>query len=254
MPIITLLAILASSLSSHTDLFEAVEKGRSQLVLAELRRRPLIGELKEGDVTLFCWAIFHRSFSIYSKMISMDRNLMRVGNGNYPVHYASRNPDPKILPDILRRGYSANQRDLNGFTPLTYAVTSGQLWAVKRLLSAGANASLATDNDGRTLLWSAIGRPTMIHLLKNRGVDINARTKAGRTLLIELCDQLSYNKAEFHVICNLTTQELLSLGADVEIKDKSGLSAFDYARRSGNTELQHLLLENAHRKRTVGRP
>ena len=62
--------------------------------------------------------------------------------------------DARITEALLRAGAALNAQDKNGITPLMYAASFGRDWAVRALLSAGADATLR-DAHGKDALAHA---------------------------------------------------------------------------------------------------
>jgi ankyrin repeat protein len=55
---------------------------------------------------------------------------------------AARNGEANKISELIKQGFNINETDKNGCTPLIFAAMSGQVEAVKVLLSAGADASI----------------------------------------------------------------------------------------------------------------
>jgi ankyrin repeat protein len=78
----------------------------------------------------------------------------------------------------------------------------------------------------------------MIDLLLAAGADINARDKQGRTALAHVIKEINA-KNEKKVLD--IVPYLLSKGAKTDEKDADGLTAADYAQKSGNSELMQMM-------------
>ncbi|KAL7681500.1 putative IQ motif, EF-hand binding, tetratricopeptide-like helical domain superfamily [Plasmopara halstedii] len=102
-----------------------------------------------------------------------------------------------LLAHLRRRiqvfGYDVfDQRDLEGYTPLIYAVNNGSLDCTKCFLEANANPN-STDLDGRTPLHFALSftdlgtREALVNLLIQYDADVNVKDRDGDTPLHVSC-------------------------------------------------------------------
>ncbi|XP_048251512.1 integrin-linked protein kinase-like [Haliotis rufescens] len=85
---------------------------------------------------------------------------------------------------ILAAGRAdVNSKDLNGWTPVLWAARKGHREVVELLVRKGADVSVLTFNDDNILHVACIGSDveTVKYVLSLNVVDINARTKRGRT-------------------------------------------------------------------------
>lgn len=109
-------------------------------------------------------------------------------NGMTPLHWAAYLgwlPGVKALCDV--KGIDLNRGYCNGHTPLHLACSVGSSAVVSRLLSRGANATLATK-EGKTPLHVAAATPVntaevnaIIADLVKAGADKKAKDKEGKT-------------------------------------------------------------------------
>ncbi|XP_048251507.1 ankyrin repeat domain-containing protein 49-like [Haliotis rufescens] len=107
---------------------------------------------------------------------------------------------------ILAAGRAdVNSKDLNGWTPVLLAARKGHREVVELLVRKGADVSVLTFNDDNILHLACMGSDveTVKYVLSLNVVDINARTKGGRTA-VSWARYFSHRRVE-----NL----LLSLGA-----------------------------------------
>ncbi len=107
-------------------------------------------------------------------------------DGTTPLHWAVRSGDLAAVTRLLRAGANANAANRYGVTPLSLAAENGDAAAVEALLAAGANANASLSN-GQTMLMIAArtGSPAVIKALLARGAAVNAKENVlGETALI----------------------------------------------------------------------
>ena len=130
---------------------------------------------------------------------------------------------------LVQRAADLNAQDKgNGETPVhTAARQKGDAKGVllRALIDGGADLK-ATDNQGRTPLHHAATREHVMMLI-NKAADVNAVDANGQTPLH------TFAAAGDKTIVGL----LLSRDADASLKDKEGLTALEWAKKSGNAEV-----------------
>lgn len=130
----------------------------------------------------------------------------------------------EVVKALIAAGADINYQNFTkgaGLTPLMRACFDGQDEAVDLLLGAGARANLK-DAEGRTALHMAshfdglCSTPRIVpKLLQVEGIDVNAATNEGYTVLM----------ANFGQPENIYL--LLAAGADMEAEDNEGQTAYD---------------------------
>lgn len=136
----------------------------------------------------------------------------------------------EIFPGIT---LDFNQVDQNGMSLVHVASTHGQLQTLKYLLNRGCNP-LVRDIKGHLPLHCAShsGHHTIVKELLSRNRDVVDEVNIdGNTSLMYACH-------ENH--CQVA-QELLRLGADVTIVNKSGETAYSIAIQRRHKDIQSLL-------------
>jgi len=123
--------------------------------------------------------------------------------GRTPLHYAALEGDAARVLDLIEAGYDVNEPDANGFTPLHFAAQSHVLDVTRVLLERGAN--------------------------------IDAVNKFGNSPLLVA---MSQSRGRFEEIMLLR-----DLGADRNLKNNSGISAVDLARRVANFDFTGIFPE-----------
>lgn len=97
-------------------------------------------------------------------------------DGTTPLHWAVYRNDVEAVKRLLKAGADANARNDYGATPLSEAAVTGNAEVIRRLLQAGADVR-ATNADGQTALM-IIARSANVDaakLLIEHGADVNQR-------------------------------------------------------------------------------
>jgi ankyrin repeat protein len=148
---------------------------------------------------------------------------------------------------FLDKGGNVNLQDEPGMTPLHHAVNDD--WKgknrtmVKLLIDRGANVK-AIDDTHHTPLHLASNKETA-ELLIDAGADVNAKTKrTGETTLFSAAHGAAQGASKSYEIYLGLTKMLLSKGADVNVKLKSGSMIKDnkpYREKIGETVLHQVV-------------
>lgn len=179
-------------------------------------------------------------------------------HGQTPVIMAAIGGQQALLQLFLERGAQLEAREELGNTALMWAVYWGHIELVKSLLAKGAQVRVYNrDGNGvlhlaaqggvvlktRTLMakrqaFAPNGRKQplvlpiheqaeLLRALLAQGADPNMANLKGQTPLMLMAEKGSWE----------WTLPLLAAGADPSLRDQQGLSALDYARNAGQTQL-----------------
>ncbi len=149
---------------------------------------------------------------------------------------AIRRATPEIITALLQAGARIEARDVRGLTPLQYAVSVGNVDAVRVLVENGANVNTRDPGLQATPLMRAANRAPreILELLLAAGADVRARNRLGSTALHRAAGRLNEQAVEI----------LLDNGADVNAQDDWGSSPLRTALRSlTGGRVAQLLLE-----------
>jgi ankyrin repeat protein len=182
-------------------------------------------------------------------------------SGLSALHYACETGNLEVVKDLIAKGANVNLPTIHvdSTTPIYLAAQHGHLEIVKELCDHGATVNIHTM-DGKTVLRAALnmGKHETVYYLISKGADVNAKGTNKETALLDVTHYGNL-KRETGVIqalldakANVNDQDisgktplmwvasrdvswdvinlLLNAGADVEILDGQGRTAYYYAK------------------------
>jgi ankyrin repeat protein len=149
--------------------------------------------------------------------------------------FASVAGDADNVSLLLSRGAHPNPRpNAAGDSPISQAITYGHVAVLRALIQAGAKTDLVERTGVNLLHWAAItNRAAVIPELAKAGVDVNAIDEHGFTPLMYA--------ATIDFGDTATLRALLASGADRRIKNESGRTPLQQAKRLGYAQLAKAL-------------
>jgi ankyrin repeat protein len=137
-------------------------------------------------------------------------------------------------PAAKGRTSDVNRRDVDGSTPLQWAVHKGDVAEVRRLLRAGADVSLANHYGATPMSLAAeVGNTDILKLLLEVGANPDSATTDGQTALQAVARTGNVEAA----------QVLLSHHATVDVREKwGGQTALMWASARRHPEMMQLLI------------
>ena len=145
--------------------------------------------------------------------------------------YIARNK-PQIIDLFLKAGIDINSCDDLGTPMLNVAVRNDNEELVKRFVDLGANINTVSKDRGYTPVMDAVwkGNKAITKYLIEKGADLNTISKEGQSNLV-----LAVGSEKYEIV-----EMLAKNGADPDIKDQMGMSAYGYAtlfRKEGMIEI-----------------
>lgn len=152
--------------------------------------------------------------------------------------YIEKSKD-KICKLYIEAGMSANAVDSEGSPMLNIAVRSDNFAAVKWLVSCGANINCVSKDRGYTPIMDSVwrGNLEMTKYFIEKGAELNTISKEGQTMLI-----LAVGSEKTDIV-----KLLAENGADPDIQDEMGMSAYGYAKLFKKEEIVSIL-EKYHKE------
>jgi ankyrin repeat protein len=181
-------------------------------------------------------ALKKKSMKISVAFLGLTLTVLSQAAENSPPYLPIRNNDLSTLSKLVRDS-GPNARDAHGNSPLMYGAALGSPESMRLLLDAGADPNTANAFGATPLMWCA-GDAVKIRLLLSKGAKVDARSQLGRTPLLIAA---AYDGA------TEAARLLIENGADVNVRDKAGISVLEQAASSNHIELVRLLLlKGAH--------
>ena len=155
-----------------------------------------------------------------------DPNTIEGTRGDTGLILAMREGSMKVFPVLLNAsGIDLEQQARNGDTALMIAAFKANMPAVQALLAKGA----AVNKSG----WSALhyaaasGDSEIVKVLVKQGADLDARSPNNTTpMMMAARGGFIYS-----------VKVLSDAGADASLKNDIGMSAIDFARENGSTDI-----------------
>lgn len=177
-----------------------------------------------SGATPLTYAVLKGHTNVAKTLIENGSDVSNVSDPYNMLEIAISSDSPAMIECILELGFDVNQEGYKGMTPLSLALVANKPESVKFLLDKGANYGKYTADGGFSPL---------VHSFQNINKykeDIECTKllldfvgkKEGRDGLL---DYINYNGS----ITGLHRKFLISLGADMRIKDKDGFLPYDLA-------------------------
>lgn len=127
----------------------------------------------------------------------------------------------EVVNEFLEAGMSVNSRDDMGVPMLNIACRNDNFELAEMLLDLGSELNASSDDRGYTAVMDAVwrGNEKITKMLIARGAELNTINKEGQNNLILAVGADRYNIVKI----------LAENGADPDVKDMMGMSAYQYA-------------------------
>jgi ankyrin repeat protein len=232
-----------------TALMHAAGYGKTPVIRELLKNGAEVNLKDESGDTALAWAARTNvdSGAIFELLKAKADPYAKNLRGLSILYHSSVNPNSDVLAALLQAtNYDLSLLEAPESSPL-FAATyfNPNVNVARRLLSLGGKVNQA-HMDGMTLLMASLvnPEPAMTKLILSQRVDPNERDSHGRTALM-----LGAAVVDNPVVIRL----LLGAGADLDIKDNDGLSAFEYAEKNKHQAVTELF-EAIKAKRQTAEP
>lgn len=134
---------------------------------------------------------------------------------------------------FISGGMDINSRDENGTPLINIAVRNDNEELVKKFIKLGADINLVSEDRGYTPVMDAVwrGNLELTKLFIKEGAELNTINKEGQSNLV-----LAVGADKIQIV-----EVLAKAGADPDIKDQMGMSAYGYASLFKKVEILKIL-------------
>ena len=151
--------------------------------------------------------------------------------------------DVAAARELIEAGADVNAKDDSEQS--AYLIATSEVGDDPRLLeltlAAGADVDAKDSFDGTGLIRAAErGHGAIVKRLLETEINVDHVNRLGWTALLEAVVLGEGGRAHVR-----TVRQLVAAGADVEVRDKSGLTALEHARRRGFTAIERILRANS---------
>ncbi|XP_063435569.1 ankyrin repeat domain-containing protein 26-like isoform X13 [Mytilus trossulus] len=228
-------------------------------------------EVREKDLPKLHKAVWNDDLVKVKSLVKKDVNGLDKENRT-PLHLACVKGNKPVVQELLEWHAKPNIGDNEGKTPLLKAVECKKEDCVMLLLQHTADVD-TRDRLGDTAVHVAVKNSftNILRLLIKSGADINIKNKNGFAPLHlavknkkdEVTKILLQNRADFDVMdadgrtplmyacyegAITQVKDLITVGADTQIKDTKGFNAEDIANQKGQHACSHLLIEHNNKQ------
>ena len=177
-------AIDAADKNGDTALILAKRENRHDVVLYLLNKEALIEKRSEQD-ELMAYAVLNNYHDIAENLIQRQISVnRRFSDGLFPLWYAVRNGNAKMIDMLLAAGADLEAKSKEGETVLLYACAKREEQVAMLILDKGANFNILDKQKSTPLMIAASrGFDKVVQFLISKRVDVNARDDKGRTAL-----------------------------------------------------------------------
>ena len=236
-------------------LIDAVKQNNTSLAEKLINNGANVNAVDSNLATPLMWAAYTGNLSIFKYLVQKGADYKKKGviyldstkqsyYGNIMGMAAAKN-DTLLLAyclDSLKipvddKEYDPETKQTDGWTPLDWAASMGNLAATKILVKYNANINEVYDKDGNTpLLYAAQAGSAdiMVYLINLPNINLNAKNKNGWQLIHYICRDYSEPKL---------IEIIIRKGVDINIQSKTGLTPLMVAAYNGNIQSCFALLE-----------
>ncbi|API87647.1 ankyrin repeat domain-containing protein [Francisella uliginis] len=193
-------------------------KGQSETIKALIKSGSNINAKNTVGSTALSYASFAGNIQNTQTLINMGA---KIDNNSLALACLGGHSDVVLL--LISHGANVNSFDQDGFTPLMYATTSGNLKTVNVLINSGANVNAISKNIlEESVLSNACskkGNSNIVKALINSGAKVDYLSPEDETALMQ-----AVRIGDIEIV-----KALVNSGANLGIKNKNGKTALDLA-------------------------
>jgi len=219
----------------QTPLELAIQKKQTKVASALLKSKNSYAGIHRG----LQLAVQQRRESLSKVLIARDSRLDSLDSNERSIlwHSADKGLGKTTTLLIDSGKIDINQRDVNGYSALTQAVTNGHFNIVRMLIATGADVGTLTTEENSLLMLAVLSKNQgVVEFLLTREIDVNARNGVGDTALM-----LAASTAQNRMI-----EMLINAGADLHLRNNEELNAFQIATNSWHQDTAKILHDKSN--------
>lgn len=162
----------------------------------------------------------------------------RAQSGRTPLMKAIVHGMPLAWNWLLKHGASVNVIDRGGWSPAHYAVQEGQMMALQAMMRYGLKPT-THDPTGQGLLHYAVFNYVLLDQVRALGVPVDDRNPRNGQTPLMVAAWSGWTEPQVWFLRN---------GANPNLKDKQGRTAYDYARQRGSESFFRTLVAKYGRR------
>lgn len=174
------------------------------------------------------------------KLIPRDRLINKLDKNKRSVlwHSTDLGMEKTAAALLLNKSVKLDQKDINGYSPLSRAVLKGYRKIAVIMIGKGASLKTLTAENNTLLMLSVIsGNKELLKMLSEKDIDINAKNNVGDTALMLAAAAGNNDMVEL----------LITAGANIQTRNQDELNAYQVALNSGHKETAELIRKHSGR-------
>jgi len=222
-------------------LFLAVYAGHKKLVQTLLAHRVDMEIRNTSEATPLLEAAMLGHHDIVAILIDAGARSVFDHIDITPMTAAAKHNQPQVITVLLQKSFDINARDGGRETALTRAVASGHTQLVEMLLAKGADMRVLNSHGENSLMTAAkCGHRDLTALFIAKGFAVNEAGAGGKTALMYAAGPYPPSKSASQ--CKAIMTLLIANGADLNVQDHHGSTAFICAAEWGEKAVSEYLL------------
>ena len=265
LPLMTTTTVRKRDKEGSTPLHTIISRGFKKALVKALQCKAVLDRKDRGGKSAYVLALETKDRQVIDIVYThLAKRSVGDFRARHPLHHAAGEEPLAIVSLLIAAGFSVDERDDEGLTPLAHAIKNGRINMACHLVALGANV-LAKDIRGNTLVHLANEEPSpkigqrgnsltkVLEWVLCQGLSIDEKNEKGQTALLRrvwmgahtnaIIDPYLIHGAQLdtrdlagnnllHVcLYDKMAQYLVSKGLDVNEENSEGLTPLQIAQR-----------------------